>query len=85
MPRAYISVYFKNGDTEERKKRDVTVAFNSDDSLYEKCKNLSSAEIKKIIGIRTYKELKNKAVREDRSINNYIKCKLKARLFGRNE
>jgi predicted HicB family RNase H-like nuclease len=85
MPRVYISVYFKNGDAEQRKKRDVTVAFSSDDILYERCKNLSSSEIKKIVGIRTYKELKNKASRQDRSINNYIKSKLRTKLFGRNE
>jgi hypothetical protein len=81
MPRNYISLYFKNGDLYHRKKRDVTIGFSADDPLFEKCKNLSSPEIKELISIETYKELKEKARKEDRTINNFIKSKLRIKLL----
>ena len=76
--RVYISIYFQDCmECTHRKKRDLTIAFNANDKLYKICKNLGSSKIKKIIGIETYNELLEKAKKEDRSLNNYIKHKLR--------
>jgi len=78
--RKFISIYFKNGITKERNKRDVTVAFYKDDPLYEKCKELGSSNIKELIGVNSYKELVKKSRKEERSRSNYIKYKLMKKL-----
>jgi hypothetical protein len=78
--RKYISVYFDDTPLDERKKRDVTLAFSPSDFLYEKCKDFGSSEVKKAIAIYSYKDLVEKARAEDRTINNYIKYKLKEKL-----
>jgi len=81
MSRVFISLYFPNGDLHNRKKKDVTISINSEDIIYDKCKDLSSSEIKEIIGIETYKELIERAKNEDRTVNNYVKSKLRKALF----
>ena len=78
--RAFISIYFPDGITSKRKRRDLTVAFNSNDKLYELCKNLSSSNIKELIQIHSYKELVEKATEEERSLSNYIKHRLKVKV-----
>ena len=78
--RRYISVYFENGLVEQRKKRDVTIAFSDNDDLYEKCRRLGSSEIKRITGFESYKELVKKAREEGRSISNYVKYRLRVTL-----
>jgi len=75
-PRAYISVYFEDAKSHGKKKGDVTLAFDSNDELYKKIKLLGSAEIKRIIGINSYHELREAAKKEYRSSGNYIKHKL---------
>lgn len=79
--RKFISIYFEDGLLDHRRKRDLTVSFALDDPLYDKCKDLNSAEIKKYIGIQTYRELTAKADKEGRSLNNYIKYILRKRLL----
>jgi hypothetical protein len=74
--RKFISIYFQNGNFGGRKKRDITLAFNDDDPLYEKFKGLGSSKIKEIIGIHSYQELIKKAEKEGRSLGNYIKFNL---------
>jgi hypothetical protein len=74
--RAFISLYFQNGNIGHRKKRDFTLSFNKCDPLYEKCKKLSSMRIKEIIGVLSYRELKEIAKKENRSLSNYAKSKL---------
>lgn len=78
--RKYISIYFKDGHTAGRKKRDFTIAFNHVESLYEKCQDLSSSRIKEIIGIYSYEELLDKAKKEGRTLSNLIKFRLKMAL-----
>ena len=78
--RKYISIYFQDGLYKNRKKRDVTISFSSEDLLYEKCKDLGSSIIKEIIGIHSYKELLQKAGKESRTINNYNKYRLRKKL-----
>jgi hypothetical protein len=78
--RVFISIYFEDGSTDGRKKRDLTIGFPKESSLYKECKRLKSAKIKDIIGIYSYKELAEKAEKADRTLSNFIKHKLKKKL-----
>jgi len=78
--RKFISIYFQNGRTKSRKKRDVTVAFNKDDPLYEKSKKLRSSGIKKLIGVNSYQDLVALAKKEERTVSNFIKYRLKKKI-----
>jgi hypothetical protein len=75
--RKFISVYFPNGNIEKRKKKDMTISFKYEDPLYEKCKDLGSSKIKEIINVKTLKELKLIAKKEDRPLGNFIKARLR--------
>ena len=83
--REFISVYFSNGNSETRKKKDVTLAFKADDPLYYLCKDLGSKEIRNILGIFSYADLSARARKENRSLNNFIKNFLKIRLIKDNK
>ncbi len=74
-------MYFDDALKYGRKSRDFTLAFDVDDSLFERCRELGSTGIKEAIGICSYGELVAKAKDEDRSLSNYIKYKLRLR-FG---
>lgn len=78
--RCYIGIYFSDGLIDGRKKRDINLAFSPSDDLYIRCKDLGSSEIKRIIGIDSYAQLVQEASKEDRSLGNYIKHKLRIRL-----
>ena len=78
--REFVSIYFEDGSANGRGKRDLTVAFDNDISLYKKCRFLGSARIKEIIGIHSYKALIEKAKKEDRTLSNYVKHILKKKL-----
>jgi len=75
--RYFVSVYFHDGKTGNRKKRDVTLSFPSPDEFYLKCKYLGSTGIKKAIGLTSYVELAREAAEEERTISNFIKYRLK--------
>ena len=77
--RQFVSVYFDDGLVNNRKKRDVTVAFSRDDSFYRRCRKLASSGIKDAIGIYSYSELVQRANDADRSVGNYIRHKLRIR------
>lgn len=79
--RRFISIYFNDGLAGKRKKRDLTLAFASNDPVYYKCKELGSKRIKEIIDIQSYEDLVLKAKTENRSLNNYIKHKLNLALL----
>jgi hypothetical protein len=74
--RVYISIYFGGAKFHGKKKGDVTLAFSPADELYKKIKDLGSAEIRRIIGIKSYQELREAARKEYRSAGNLIKHKL---------
>jgi len=74
--RTYISVYFNDAKSPRRRRGDITLAFSSDDSLYEKTKTLGSSGIKRIIGINSYHALLEAAKKENRSLGNFIKYRL---------
>jgi type III secretion system FlhB-like substrate exporter len=78
--RKYISVYFESAKQHGKKKGDITLAFDHDDALYPKVKALGSSEIKKIISVNSYAELLDIARREDRTVSNLIKHRLKVYL-----
>lgn len=84
-PRAYISIYFEDATSHGKKKGDVNLAINPDDELYNKIKALGSSEIKRIIGIYTYDELLKEAKKEDRSLGNFIKHRLRVYLENEKE
>ncbi len=71
--RRFVSIYFEDGLKPFRNKRDVTLAFKNNDALYERCKQLGSSKIKRLIGIESYQELTNKAKEDGRSVSNYVK------------
>lgn len=75
--RVFISIYFSDGITDKRKRRDFTLSFDRSNELYRICKNLGSTKIKELIHIHSYKDLVEKAKAEQRSLSNYIKHELK--------
>jgi len=78
--RKFISIYFEDGHKSGRKKRDTTISFNEDSSLYKQCQNLGSKQIKELLGISSLAELKQKSRKDGRSISNYVKHELKNKL-----
>ena len=79
--RKFISIYFDDRPLEQRKKRDLTIAFNSTEALFDVCKDFGSSEIKAAIGIHSYKELVVKAQEEHRTLSNLIKTRLREKLI----
>jgi len=75
--RNYISVYFEDAKSLGKRKGDITLAFDIDDSLYEKTKALGSSGIKSIIGIDSYHDLLKAAKKESRPLGNFIKHRLR--------
>ena len=78
--RAFISIFFKDSISKSRMRGYLTVSFDQDSLLYQKCKKLGAPGIRKLIGIESYRELVDKSKKEGRSLGNYIKFKLQARL-----
>lgn len=78
--RTYISIYFEDGLLDHRKKRDLTISFNADDPLYGQCKEMSSAEIKELIEVSSYNELVKLAEKENRTLGNFVKHKLRQKI-----
>lgn len=79
--RKYISIYFEDRALTERKKKDLTIAFSPTEPLYQYCKKFGSSDIKGIINIHSYEELVRMAQTENRTLSNFIKHKLKEKLF----
>ena len=80
MKRLYISLYFKDIRNFGKVKPYLTVAFDSKSELYEVCKKLGSSGMKKLIQCDTYKCLKDKASKDNRSISNFIKTTILKKL-----
>ncbi|MDX9701849.1 MAG: hypothetical protein RBU23_02280 [Candidatus Auribacterota bacterium] len=80
--RVYKSIYFKDGISGNRKRRDVTVAFCRDGDLFSKCKELKSTDIKRIIDIDSYDELLKRAKNEKVKLSTCIKRLLENRLLS---
>lgn len=74
----FKSLYFSDYPSEDANERSVTIAFNSDESIYyEKIKSMSTPELKELIGYDNYLDIAKLAESEERSINRTIKKLIK--------
>ncbi|MBA3066427.1 hypothetical protein KKF70_06735 [bacterium] len=83
--RKYLSVYFPliDGDG-KRHTKNLCIAFNDEEKpLFEKLEKLNSQEIKKAIGIFTYKRLMELSEKENRKPTELIKIRLAEKLIHR--
>jgi DNA modification methylase len=77
----YKAIYFSDYPAEESKDKSVTLAFSEPEVPYfSKVKDMTTQEIKELIGIKTYKQLALFAENQDRSINQVIKRLIKQNL-----
>lgn len=77
----YKAVYFSDYPSEDSKDKSVTLAFSEPEEPYfSKVKDLTTQEIKELIGIETYKQLALFAEKQERSINQVIKRLIKQKL-----
>ena len=79
MTQNYKAVYFPDFPAETAKQKSVTLAFGSrSGELYEHVKDLSSEEIRLLLGSDSYQELRDAAAVEDLPLNTYCLRQLKA-------
>ncbi len=82
MAKQYFkAVYFSDYPSDDSRDKSVTIAFNEPEApYYAKVKNMSTQEIKELIGIKTYKQLCLFAEKQERSINQAMKRLIKQNL-----
>jgi DNA modification methylase len=74
----FKSIYFKDYPSNDSKEKSVTLAFSEPEvPYYSKVKEMSTEEIKELIGVRTYKQLSFFAEEDERSINQVVKRLIK--------
>jgi DNA modification methylase len=77
----YKAVYFSDYPAEDSKDKSVTLAFSEPEvPYYTKVKDMTTQEIKELIGITTYKQLSIFADKQERSINQVVKRLIKQNL-----
>lgn len=77
----YKSIYFSDYPSEESKEKSITLAFSEPEvPYYSKVKEMTTHEIKELIGIKTYKQLSLYADKQERSINQVVKRLIKQNL-----
>lgn len=77
----YKAVYFSDFPSADSKEKSVTIAFSEPEEPYfSKVKDLTTQEIKELIGVKTYKQLSLFAEKQERSINQVIKRLIKQNL-----
>ena len=77
----YKSIYFSDYPSVETKDKSITLAFNEPEApYYSKVKEMTTQEIKELIGIKTYKQLSVFADKQERSINQVVKRLIKLKL-----
>lgn len=77
----YKAIYFKDYPAEDSKEKSITLAFSDSEApYYSKIKEMSTLEIKELIGIKSYKQLALFADEQERSINQIIKRLIKQNL-----
>jgi len=84
--RYFKAIYFPIIDEKGKKQvKNVAVAFNPEKEPYltEKAKAMTSTKIKELLGIHSYQHLADAASREERTINDLIKNRLRAKLERR--
>jgi len=83
--RKYISLYFKDAVSDEKSKSYLTVAFDGEDDLYERVREMGSGKVREALDVSSYQALVSKADRQNRKIGNYIKHVLKKKLMNSDE
>src|SRR5688572_47997 len=77
----FKALYFGDYPAEDSKDKSITLAFNEPEfPYYSKVKELTTHEIKELIGIKTYKQLALFAGKQERSINQVVKRLIKQNL-----
>ena len=77
----YKAIYFSDYPSEDTKEKSVTLAFSEPEvPYYSKVKDMTTQEIKELIGIETYKQLTLFAEKDERSINQVVKRLIKQNL-----
>ena len=77
----YKAIYFSDYPSEDTKEKSVTLAFSEPEiPYYSKVKDMTTQEIKELIGIATYKQLTLFAEKDERSINQVVKRLIKQNL-----
>lgn len=77
----YKAVYFSDYPSDDTKDKSITLAFSEPEApYYSKVKDMSTQEIKELIGIKTYKQLALFAESQERSINQVVKRLIKQNL-----
>ncbi len=83
--RNFKTIYFPLRDKNNKLIiKNVCIAFNKTDEklLYERIKNITSSDMKKITGIHSYSQLTDIAQKENRKITEIIKLKLADNLLN---
>ena len=81
MGQYFKSIYFYDYPSEDSKEKSVTLAFRESEApYYAKVRDLSSEELRELIGIKSYKQLTLFAENEERSINQAVKVLIKKNL-----
>lgn len=79
----YKAIYFSDFPAQDSKDKSVTLAFSEPEVPYfSKVKDMTTQEIKELIGIKTYKQLVLFAEKQERSINQVVKRLIKQNLSG---
>src|ERR1700744_262241 len=82
MTKQYFkAIYFSDFPSEDTKEKSITIAFSESEApYYSKIKELTTLEIKELIGVETYHQLSQSADKQERSINQVIKRLIKQNL-----
>jgi tRNA G10 N-methylase Trm11 len=82
MAKQYFkAIYFSDYPADETKDKSITLAFSEPEMPYfSKVKDMTTEEIKELIGIRSYKQLALFAEKQERSINQVVKRLIKQNL-----
>jgi DNA modification methylase len=77
----YKAIYFSDYPAKDSKDKSITLAFNEPEvPYYSTIKEMTTQEIKELIGIKTYKQLALFADKQERSINQVVKRLIKQNL-----
>lgn len=86
MMQYYKAVYFPDHPADAAKERSVTLAFGHDDqTLYDQVKNLSSEEVRQLMGSDSYQHLLSAATVENLSFNAWCLQRLEQSVAGVHE
>jgi DNA modification methylase len=83
MKQYFKSIYFYDYPSDHSKDKSITLAFSESEApYYATIKDLSSEELRELIGIKSYKQLALFAQKEERPFNQVVKRLIKKNLNG---